>query len=87
MAVRMRKDCEHYPCHFGGQDCTFCFCPFYPCKDERLGKYVETSSGGIAWSCIDCEIIHQADVAQKVLDSILAGDELSKVWKIIERRL
>ena len=82
-----KESCEHYPCHFGGQDCTFCFCPFYPCKDERLGKYVETSSGDVAWSCIDCEIIHQTDIAQEIYDGLLAGDELSKVWKIIERRL
>ncbi len=82
-----RESCEHYPCHFLGQDCTFCFCPFYPCKDERLGKYVKTSSGEVAWSCIDCEIIHQKDVVQEILDGLLAGDELSTVWKVIERRL
>ena len=57
-----RESCEHYRCHFLGQDCTFCFCPFYPCKSERLGKYVKTSSGGVAWSCIDCDIIHQKDI-------------------------
>ncbi len=82
-----RENCEHYPCHFLGQDCTFCFCPFYPCKDERLGKYVKTSSGGVAWSCIDCDMIHQADIVQEMMDGLLAGDELSKIWKIIERRL
>jgi len=84
---KARKSCEHYPCHFEGQDCTFCFCPFYPCKDERLGKYVEKTTGGIAWSCVDCNIIHEPDVAQEVLDSLLAGDDLSEAWKIIERRL
>lgn len=82
-----RESCEHYPCHFLGQDCTFCFCPFYPCKDGRLGKYVKTSSGGVAWSCIDCEIIHQKDIVQDILDGLLAIDELTKVWKIIERIL
>ncbi|MDP6613031.1 MAG: cysteine-rich small domain-containing protein, partial [Candidatus Hydrothermarchaeota archaeon] len=25
------EKCEYYPCHFQGQDCTWCFCPFYPC--------------------------------------------------------
>ncbi|ATZ61380.2 MAG: aminotransferase class I/II-fold pyridoxal phosphate-dependent enzyme [Methanosarcinales archaeon Met12] len=79
--------CEYYPCHFEGQDCTFCFCPFYSCEDERPGKFTKKSSGGVAWSCINCNIIHQPDVAQEVLDRLLAGDELSKVWKIIERRL
>lgn len=85
--------CEHYPCHFEGQDCTFCFCPFYPCEDGRLGNVTtKKSSGGIAWSCINCDIIHRPDVAREVLDRLLvdeesAGDELSKAWKIIERRL
>ena len=82
-----RESCEHYPCHFSGQDCTFCFCPFYPCKDERLGKYVKTTSGEVAWSCIDCDITHQKDIVREILDRLLASDELSKVWKIIERRL
>lgn len=109
ISERDHLGCEHYPCHFEGQDCTFCFCPFYPCEDGRLGhvtdgtsvrvvilkgfqQYAKKSSGGIAWSCINCNIIHQPDVAQEVLDRLLAdeesaGDELSKVWKIIERRL
>ena len=26
-----RNTCQYYPCHFHNQDCTFCFCPFYPC--------------------------------------------------------
>nr|WP_269850484.1 cysteine-rich small domain-containing protein [Methanosarcina horonobensis] len=30
-----RKTCEYYPCHFEGQNCTFCFCPFYPCENEK----------------------------------------------------
>ncbi|MDI6888169.1 MAG: threonine-phosphate decarboxylase CobD [Methanocellales archaeon] len=84
---KARESCEHYPCHFEGQDCTFCFCPFYPCEDERLGKYVEKTTGGVAWSCVDCKIIHQAEVAQEILDRILAGDELRRIWKVIERRL
>ncbi|NYT01124.1 MAG: aminotransferase class I/II-fold pyridoxal phosphate-dependent enzyme [Methanocellales archaeon] len=82
-----RASCEHYPCHFMGQDCTFCFCPFYPCNDDRLGKNVKKSSGGFAWSCINCDIIHQKDIVQDILEGLLASDELSKVWKNIEMRL
>ncbi len=32
--------CEYYPCHFDGQDCTFCFCPFYPCGDNSKGRWI-----------------------------------------------
>jgi Zn-finger protein len=48
---------------------------------------VKTTSGEVAWSCIDCDITHQKDIVREILDSLLASDELSKVWKIIERRL
>ncbi len=68
-----RRNCEYYPCHFEGQDCTFCFCPLYPCNDERTGgKYVESSTGGKVWSCVDCTIIHEPEVAQEVLSELMA---------------
>ena len=25
--------CDYHPSHFTGQDCTFCYCPFYPCEN------------------------------------------------------
>ena len=36
------RSCEYYPCHYDGMDCTFCYCPFFPCKDPRYGRYVES---------------------------------------------
>lgn len=29
-----RKGCQYFPCHEESklEDCTYCFCPFYPCK-------------------------------------------------------
>ena len=36
--IGCNKACEYNPCHFTGQDCTFCFCPFYPCNDTDLGS-------------------------------------------------
>ncbi|MDO5851530.1 MAG: precorrin-3B C(17)-methyltransferase, partial [Methanobacteriaceae archaeon] len=30
-------DCEYFPCHTYHQNCTFCFCPFYPCGDGSTG--------------------------------------------------
>ena len=43
--------CEYYPCHFKGQNCSLCFCPFYPCMDPELGKMVAGKKGGEVWSC------------------------------------
>lgn len=60
--------CKYYPCHFNGQDCTFCFCPFYPCKDELTGgKWITGSSGNLVWSCLDCTLIHQPEVVKKLV--------------------
>ncbi len=81
-----RTTCEYYPCHFEDQDCIFCFCPFYPCEDERTGgKMVDRSSGGKIWSCQGCHVIHYKDVAQDVLDILMnEGDNeenLKSAWK------
>ncbi|MGP8321003.1 MAG: threonine-phosphate decarboxylase CobD [Methanosarcinaceae archaeon] len=80
-----RDTCEYYPCHFENQDCTFCFCPFYACEDERTGgKWIERSSGGRVWSCVNCHIIHKPEVAQRILDIIMENgdteDNLKKAW-------
>ena len=81
-----RKTCEYYPCHFEGQNCTFCFCPFYPCEDERTGgKWIQSSRGGKVWSCVDCHLVHKTEIAQQILDCLMQEgdtDELVKVaWK------
>ncbi|WP_135604037.1 threonine-phosphate decarboxylase CobD [Methanococcoides sp. NM1] len=84
-------DCPYYPCHhFPGQDCTFCFCPFYKCEDERTGgKWVDRSSGGKVWSCEDCVLVHQKDVVEKILNELSGEgsmeDKLKKAWnKVME---
>ncbi|MDD3247801.1 MAG: threonine-phosphate decarboxylase CobD [Methanosarcina sp.] len=81
-----RKTCEYYPCHFEGQNCTFCFCPFYPCENEKTGgKWIKSSRGGRVWSCVDCHLVHKTEIAQKILDCLMQEgdtDELIKVaWK------
>jgi glycerophosphoryl diester phosphodiesterase len=59
-----KENCQYYPCHhFPDQDCTHCFCPLYPCKDEELGKYVRTRKGKRFWSCINCRLVHRPQVA------------------------
>ena len=60
-----RDNCPYYPCHhLPEQDCTHCFCPLYPCKDEELGRFVRTKRGKRFWSCIDCKLVHLPNVAR-----------------------
>jgi len=81
MAARSRVDCEYYPCHFEGQDCTFCFCPFYPCEDTRTGgKLINKSTGGTVWSCIDCRFIHEEKIAEKILIELMKNKKIKDVW-------
>ncbi len=62
-------DCEYYPCHFHGHDCTFCFCPFYPCPDGLTGgRYVVSKkTGKEVWSCKKCDWIHKKDIVVGIL--------------------
>jgi len=56
-------NCQYYPCHFQGQSCDFCYCPFYPCKDENLGQWASGSNGGRVWNCARCTLLHEPVVA------------------------
>ncbi|WP_406661541.1 aminotransferase class I/II-fold pyridoxal phosphate-dependent enzyme [Methanolobus sp. ZRKC3] len=83
-----RENCDYYPCHFHGQDCTFCFCPFYPCDDERTGgKLIDSAAGGKVWSCEFCNLLHQAHNAKKVLEALMnegdTDENVKKAWKIV----
>ncbi|MDD1772606.1 MAG: cobyric acid synthase [Methanomassiliicoccales archaeon] len=58
------KDCPNFPCHHPDQNCTFCFCPLYPCEDPLLGEFVVSKrTGGNVWSCQGCHWMHRDDVA------------------------
>lgn len=59
--------CEYHPCHFKGQDCTFCYCPFFPCNDTDLGQMIQGKHGEV-WSCVDCLLIHRPEVCEYVAD-------------------
>ena len=54
--------CEFYPCHIHPQNCTFCYCPFYPCGDPSTGGYWIKEKE--VWSCEACTWIHQDDTVQ-----------------------
>ncbi|MGE5349594.1 MAG: adenosylcobinamide amidohydrolase [Actinomycetota bacterium] len=56
---RQGKDrCPYYPCHSEGQDCTYCYCPLYPCEDPELGEWIKSSRGYPVWTCKDCTLLH-----------------------------
>lgn len=79
-----RINCERYPCHFPEQDCSLCFCPFYPCMDERTNGRVGKSGD---WSCQDCLVVHCPDAAVMVVDALMIGETVSEAWKKVESLL
>ncbi len=80
MIQRINKACKYLPCHEHLEDCTFCFCPFYPCREEGLGKYVYSSRlNKKVWSCKDCEWIHRRKTVDRIYSLIRKnGRELRK---------
>jgi len=58
-----KKSCEYYPCHFDGQDCSFCFCPFYPCLIYETGGELKNEK---IWSCMNCEFVHKKEIAEEI---------------------
>ena len=60
-------ECKYYPCHFYGQDCTFCYCPFYPCLIYDLGGELILTEDGYVWSCKGCSWIHEKEIAEEVI--------------------
>ncbi|MDR3075148.1 MAG: cobyric acid synthase [Candidatus Methanoplasma sp.] len=61
------KSCSYHPCHFEGQDCTFCFCPFYPCLDDDFGRNTVSKKGADIWECTFCLFIHRPEVGKFVM--------------------
>ncbi len=55
-------DCPYFPCHYPGQRCDFCYCPFYPCGDEDIGEWAESSHGGKVWNCARCTLLHEPEI-------------------------
>lgn len=68
--IGSNKDCDYHPCHFEGQDCTFCYCPFYPCHDEDLGRLIISKRGKDVWDCTPCLFIHRQKVGKFVMGEI-----------------
>ena len=60
-------ECKYYPCHFYGQDCTFCYCPFYPCLIYDLGGELILTEDGYVWSCKGCTWVHEKENAEEII--------------------
>lgn len=81
--INKRISCQYYPCHFNGQDCTFCYCPYYPCLDERTkGKFILKKESKI-WDCSNCEIIHFPKISSKLTYEIMNEKNIDEIWKKI----
>ncbi|HIH69183.1 cysteine-rich small domain-containing protein [Methermicoccus shengliensis] len=76
-----RENCEHYPCHFEGQDCTLCFCPFYPCYNRKLGRMLNGNGGKGVWDCSGCYLVHEEEVVREILERSMRGESLESIWK------
>lgn len=71
MIKRTNNACSYFPCHEDLEDCTFCYCPFYPCLDKKLGKSVSSLRfKEEVWSCQDCNWMHQAAVVDEIFSFI-----------------
>ncbi len=71
MIKRLNKACKYFPCHTGLEDCTFCYCPFYPCRDEKKGIFIYPAKHkkGV-WSCEFCNWIHKRKVVENIFTLI-----------------
>lgn len=73
---KINKKCKYYPCHKKIEkkewSCAFCYCPFYPCKLEGLGKWLKTGSGRL-WDCSTCTLAHDKQLIQLIKKHIKRG--------------
>ena len=79
------NSCAFYPCHFKGQDCTFCYCPFYPCYNTKLGKMAKPEGKfiyksksklkKIVWDCSDCTLFHDKKIIKLIKNHIKKKEE------------
>ncbi len=74
MTNRLNRHCAYFPCHDGLEDCIFCYCPFYPCKDKNAGRYIITRDNQKIWSCKDCNWIHKKKVVDKIFNMVRDSD-------------
>lgn len=70
--LRVNKACKYFPCHTKLEDCTFCYCPFYPCLNTNRGNFIQAKNKRKIWSCQNCNWIHKKNVVDKIFALIRA---------------
>ncbi|WP_298498982.1 precorrin-3B C(17)-methyltransferase [uncultured Methanobrevibacter sp.] len=76
------RECDFYPCHYEGQYCDFCYCPFYPCGDSSTGG--NWIKGKNVWNCKECMWLHEKESVEclrEPLENILEDVEDLKTKK------
>jgi Zn-finger protein len=86
MVKRLNKACKYFPCHKSLEDCTFCYCPLYPCLDKKKGELVYSAKykKGI-WSCEPCDWIHKRDVVEDIFNLIRENSSRRQALKSDKR--
>jgi precorrin-3B C17-methyltransferase len=69
MVQRINEACKFFPCHKELEDCVFCFCPLFPCKDESKGSYIKIGKKRI-WDCSECDWIHKKETVDRIFKLI-----------------
>ena len=54
--IMINEKCTYFPCHGIVEDCTFCYCPLYPCKIKEFGVFIKDTS---IWDCSNCTFVHK----------------------------
>jgi Zn-finger protein len=71
MEKRVNRACSAYPCHDKLEDCTFCYCPLFPCADESRGKFLSNGQ----WDCSNCTWPHNKERIDRLFEF------LKRNWK------
>ncbi|MFX1364324.1 MAG: cysteine-rich small domain-containing protein [Promethearchaeota archaeon] len=68
------KSCDYLPCHDGLEDCTFCYCPFYPCNeiDTRGFEKINSNTQKPIWACSNCLFIHKMKNSELILEGLIS---------------
>ncbi|MFX1397373.1 MAG: cysteine-rich small domain-containing protein [Promethearchaeota archaeon] len=82
--IGLDRNCNYLPCHENIEDCTFCYCPFYPCNQTDTGGFEKISSrtGQPVWACSSCTLNHKTANAEKIIKGLL---ELNENFDLISR--
>ncbi len=82
-------NCDYFPCHKGLKDCSFCYCPFYPCYHDKTGgeEIISQKTRKPVWSCAKCLIPHNPAYVNKIYEGLLKlGERIENIpkYKLIE---